>query len=356
MGEWINYYNNISANIDNDQYFELMICNAWHITLVDEKTGEQVNTSNLRIMVTNSQGIESVVLLENDLGINSSNKDDIKLLYSRLKSQGVKDIYAINGKIIKVVTVNGVEIITSIGNTSTLKDDTNTSYNKNSSAPQVLKAPTLPRRPQSAAPTSTMNRPIAGVPELTVNSTRVNLSASNPPPVTVNKTAVGSSNLQINTKNLTSNILSSLNKRKEINSKIQEENIIGNTLLGVLKVQLLSKGLSGIIDLQRKFNEYDNNGNGSIDLEEFKSIIQLLQLTFDENQIENLFHFLDYDGSNEIDYLELLEGLRVRIFLMSCLFTFYLFFLVSFSLLFVVFIPFTVSFPFFRRSLGSYQS
>jgi calcyphosin len=31
MEEWIEYYNNVSASIDNDQYFELMMINAWKL-------------------------------------------------------------------------------------------------------------------------------------------------------------------------------------------------------------------------------------------------------------------------------------------------------------------------------------
>ena len=30
--EFINYYANVSSSIDNDEYFELMIRNAWHIS------------------------------------------------------------------------------------------------------------------------------------------------------------------------------------------------------------------------------------------------------------------------------------------------------------------------------------
>ena len=29
--EWVEYYNNVSCSIDNDQYFELMMKNAWNL-------------------------------------------------------------------------------------------------------------------------------------------------------------------------------------------------------------------------------------------------------------------------------------------------------------------------------------
>ena len=31
MDEWIEYYNNISCSIDNDDYFELMMNNTWNL-------------------------------------------------------------------------------------------------------------------------------------------------------------------------------------------------------------------------------------------------------------------------------------------------------------------------------------
>jgi hypothetical protein len=35
--EFEEYYNNISSSVDNDQYFELMITNAWKINEADKK-------------------------------------------------------------------------------------------------------------------------------------------------------------------------------------------------------------------------------------------------------------------------------------------------------------------------------
>jgi Ca2+-binding EF-hand superfamily protein len=293
--EFVNYYHNISASIDNDNYFELMICNAWHINPNDtDKGANRVNTVNLRVMVTNSEGREEVIMLENDLGINESNKNDIKLLYARLRSQGVNDIYAINGKIIKVVNINGVDIITTIGETSTLKDDVQVKKSSTANQP-VLKAPPF-RRPQSAnaiAMHGNNYQPVAGM----VEPTKPTIAYGNSKPVVINAVDTNpvksnSNRIDKNTQVMANNILNNLNKRKVINEKIKEENIVGNTLLDVLKVQLLSKGVQGIVDLQRKFSEIDRNKNSFIDLEEFTVAIQELNLIFSKEQIENLFNFL----------------------------------------------------------------
>merc|ERR1719161_570801 len=41
--EFLEYYKNVSASIDDDDYFELMIRNAWHIT---GGVGQMQNTSS----------------------------------------------------------------------------------------------------------------------------------------------------------------------------------------------------------------------------------------------------------------------------------------------------------------------
>lgn len=81
--EWIDHYSNISASIDDDDYFELMIRNAWHISGGE---GWCENSSNMRVLVTHSDGSQTVEEVKNDIGIKSDDKAQIT---ARLQAQGV---------------------------------------------------------------------------------------------------------------------------------------------------------------------------------------------------------------------------------------------------------------------------
>lgn len=62
--EFEDYYKDISASIDGDDYFELMIRNAWHIPGGE---GWCENTTVKRVLQENPDGSQQVVMVENDL-------------------------------------------------------------------------------------------------------------------------------------------------------------------------------------------------------------------------------------------------------------------------------------------------
>jgi len=84
--EFLEYYKNVSSSIDNDDYFELMIRNAWHIPGGE---GWSENTSNLRVLVVFTDGRQEVHMVEDDLGLDHTDKKAIK---KRLERQGIKGI------------------------------------------------------------------------------------------------------------------------------------------------------------------------------------------------------------------------------------------------------------------------
>lgn len=86
LPEFVDYYKTLSCSIDRDDYFELMIRNAWHLAGGE---GWSANTSNLRVLVVHNDGLEEVVCIQNDLGIRP--KDEAKIR-TALAEQGVQDV------------------------------------------------------------------------------------------------------------------------------------------------------------------------------------------------------------------------------------------------------------------------
>lgn len=85
--EFTEYYRNVSASIDNDDYFELMIRNAWHIPGGE---GWSANTSNTRLLVVSTDGSQKVVMIENDLGLDLHDRSAV---LGALRAQGITDVY-----------------------------------------------------------------------------------------------------------------------------------------------------------------------------------------------------------------------------------------------------------------------
>ena len=82
--EFMLYYTNVGAGIDLDDYFELMIRNAWHISGGE---GWCANSSNRRVLVTMADGSQSVQEIKNDLGLKA---DDSEGAMARLRAQGIQ--------------------------------------------------------------------------------------------------------------------------------------------------------------------------------------------------------------------------------------------------------------------------
>ncbi|CAN0000763.1 unnamed protein product, partial [Phaeothamnion confervicola] len=64
--EFAKYYATVSASIDDDDYFELMMRNAWHISGGE---GWSANSTCRRLLVTHADGRQTVEAPTHDLGI-----------------------------------------------------------------------------------------------------------------------------------------------------------------------------------------------------------------------------------------------------------------------------------------------
>jgi hypothetical protein len=82
--EFEDYYKELSASIDGDDYFELMIRNAWRIAGGE---GMASNTANKRVLVTNKGGSQSIQTIDQELGMRRGDKEDMR---ARLGRQGVQ--------------------------------------------------------------------------------------------------------------------------------------------------------------------------------------------------------------------------------------------------------------------------
>ncbi|KAE9004907.1 hypothetical protein PR002_g16922 [Phytophthora rubi] len=88
--EFVRYYANVSASIDDDDYFELVIRNAWHISGGE---GWSANTTCRRVLVKHADGSHTIEEVKDDIGIAAGNVEAIR---ANLQAQGIDDIQSVS--------------------------------------------------------------------------------------------------------------------------------------------------------------------------------------------------------------------------------------------------------------------
>ena len=81
--EFAEHYKDVSASIDDDDYFELMMRNAWRIAGGE---GAAANTANKRVLVTDKHGNQRVETVHDELGMKGGDVEDVR---RRLARQGI---------------------------------------------------------------------------------------------------------------------------------------------------------------------------------------------------------------------------------------------------------------------------
>jgi len=88
--EFCDYYTDLSAGIDDDEYFEMMMRNLWHIS---GGNSQFAAGACRRVLVTHTDGKQSVREILNDLRIGP---DDTQAMMENLQAQGVVDVRKIS--------------------------------------------------------------------------------------------------------------------------------------------------------------------------------------------------------------------------------------------------------------------
>ncbi|GMI33900.1 hypothetical protein TeGR_g2037 [Tetraparma gracilis] len=284
--EFENYYTNIGANIPDDDYFELMIRNAWHIA---GGKGWCESSANKRVLVTHSDGSQSVVEMQNDLGMpQPGTKEEAAEIVLRLKKQGVD--------------VMGID---TTGSTEEKPPPATTSKD----APSAEFAGGGKKGLGVENPTFTSSIMLGGVGTAPGKERVGKVGVTRPV-----KGRVAADHVDIHQSELKNSLGSAAKKSAaapKVTSLAEAAGTGGITqVLERLKAQLASRGARGIVGLGRKFRIMDDSGNGALNMEEFKKAMGECALTLNDSELESLFKYFDKDGSGDIDFEEFLGGVR----------------------------------------------
>ena len=276
--EFMNYYHNMSASIDDDNYFELMIRNAWHISGGE---GAAANSSNRRVLVTRADGSQYVEEIKNDLGLRAGDKEG---MMSRLSAQGVN---AMN-----ISQFDGIDTRPNVPNSRAATASVVGRLRNQAEANRTNRSPAVIPNPPYVPPLSALEIAVQG-PQ----------GGDNAAPTTVPPIFTAAKKMFIDSKNgLT--VPGGLTDPQSLPSAGL------GLMIGRLKASLKARGSAGFTGLQRMFQNMDEDGNQTLSFVELKSTLQKLNLPVIESDIRKLFEFFDRDKSGTIDFNEFVDGLR----------------------------------------------
>ena len=252
--EFTNYYANLSASIDNDDYFELMIRNAWHISGGE---GQAANSANLRVLVTHGDGRQTIEEVRNDLGLRT---DDRAGIIARLRAQGI-DVISIDTKGGGNIE-SGVESKEKKGKKAAPQVKSLVELKEARDAPEEDSGPSGGIDPKVLDPTI---KPAGGRRVSAIHNSRIHIP-------------LGLQNV-----------------------------------LDRLRVILKERGAHGYIGLQRKFRSMDKDGSHALDYQEFKAGLLEMNLRLEAADYRALFDYFDVDQNGSIEFNEFINGLRDKL-------------------------------------------
>jgi len=292
LGEFTNYYSNLGVSVDSDDYFELMIRNAWHMSGGD---GAAANSANKRVLVTHADGTQEVVEIKNDLGLKEGDTAD---LLRRLSLQGVQAS--------QVTTSSGVELMPSnsakakaasaSAKTLLLSRLASEERTKAASSPSKLfgsKAPSSPTAGKRSTSAGAFSSSIGG---LINGNTGGIFGLPKPPPVAASQIFQPQVSVAVSAGSAT-------HRSVEMPLGIK-------SLMGRMKAELKEHGARGFYGLQRKFRIMDDDNSGSLSLGEFKKGLRELGLDIVDSEARALFDHFDYANAGTISYDNFIIALR----------------------------------------------
>jgi len=267
--EFVNYYTNIGANIDADDYFELMIRNAWHISGGE---GWCANSSNKRVLVTASDGSQSVQEIKNDLGVKADDKDE---MVRRLKAQGV-DVSGIS-------TDGAVEDEEGAGGGAP-KNSWQKAHASRNATVAAKPAPKPKAAPKSLGSLQTATQ----VKHDDIDEASKAIAARGARQPTAAPTF-----------------------QKTANPNAAASNIDHGTasIVAKLKKELSHRGAKGVVGMGRKFRIMDDDGSKSLNMSEFKKAMKEMDMGLSDKELRVLFTHFDADNGGSINFEEFIQVL-----------------------------------------------